>query len=125
MKFIFKSNLGKYNYTKFNVTRFPCKFLCQSEQLLEAPKFKTNLKDDLEIAKKQVFWRIRNIGQLELEHVIMKWYAEQNLNLSELKQFSEEVLEMENPEMNMYFVQFEPAPENLNYTQKIQNFILK
>jgi len=90
------------------------------------PKFKTNLNlNDLEIAKKQIFWRIRNIGQLELEFLIMKWYNNQNLSLIELKQFSEEVLEMENPEMNKYFMFFEPPSESLVFTKKIQEFLLQ
>jgi len=90
----------------------------------EPPKFKTNLINDYNTAKKQVFWRIRNIGQLELEYIVMKWYDKQNMNLEELKSFSEEVLEMENPDMNKYFVKMVPAAEHLVYTRKIQNFIL-
>ena len=46
------------------------------------------------------------------------------MNLEELKSFSEEVLEMENPDMNKYFVKMVPAADHLVYTRKIQNFIL-
>jgi succinate dehydrogenase flavin-adding protein (antitoxin of CptAB toxin-antitoxin module) len=102
------------NLLKWRVRKF-CEFV---------PKFKSNLSADMETAKKQTFWRIRNIGQLELEFIVMKWYEKQNLSYDELKKFSEEVLEMENPEMNKYFVQFEAVPENLIYTQKIQNYVL-
>lgn len=90
----------------------------------EPPKFKTNLINDYNTAKKQVFWRIRNIGQLELEYIVMKWYDKQEMSLEELKGFSEEVLEMENPDMNKYFVKMVPAAEHLVYTRKIQHFIL-
>ena len=87
------------------------------------PKFKTNILSDFEIAKKQVFWRVRNIGQLELEFVMMKWFEQQNLNLEELRAFAEEVLEMENPDMNKYFLKFEEAPENFVFTKRIQKFL--
>ena len=102
------------NLLKWRIRNF-CEFV---------PKFKSNLSVDFETAKKQTFWRIRNIGQLELEFIVMKWYDKQNLNYDELKHFSEEVLEMENPEMNKYFVQFESVPDNLVFTQKIQKFVL-
>lgn len=88
------------------------------------PRFKSNLSNDFETAKKQTFWRIRNIGQLELEFIVMKWYEQQKLSLKELNEFSEEVLEMENPEMNKYFVQFESVPDEKVYTQKIQKYVL-
>ncbi len=111
---IFKKNIN-------TVSIFP-KYFCEEVQ---PPKFKTNLVNDYETAKKQVFWRMRNIGQKELEYIVMKWYAEQSFKtLEELRKFSEEVLEMENPEMNKYFVKMDPAAENLVYTRKIQQFIL-
>jgi succinate dehydrogenase flavin-adding protein (antitoxin of CptAB toxin-antitoxin module) len=99
------------------------KFL-NSENVEAVPKFKINLSEDYELAKKQVFWRIRNIGQLELEFLLMKWYERQNMNLEQLKQFTEEVLQMENPEMNKYFVKFDAPPENHLYTKQIQHDIL-
>lgn len=114
---VFRKTFGLSNYKLFTSTKDS-----QGEVEFEAPKFKTNLNDDYEIAKKQVFWRLRNIGQKELEYLIMKWYDDQNMNLEELKKFSEEILEMENPEMNKYFVNFQPAPSNLVYTQKIQKY---
>jgi succinate dehydrogenase flavin-adding protein (antitoxin of CptAB toxin-antitoxin module) len=88
------------------------------------PRFNIDLSNDFELAKKQVFWRIRNIGQLELEFLLMKWFEQQNMNLDQLKQFTKEVLEMENPEMNKYFVKFDSPPEEYNYTKKIQHDII-
>jgi succinate dehydrogenase flavin-adding protein (antitoxin of CptAB toxin-antitoxin module) len=117
LKLLYKKNLSFYYYgglkNNFCTEEFP------------APKFKTNLTNEMETAKKQIFWRVRNIGQLELEYIIMKWYNSQNLSLEELRQFSEEILEMENPEMNRYFVMFEPAPDNLVFTKKIQKFMFE
>ena len=95
----------------------------EEEEEYPIPKFKTNILSDYETARKQVFWRVRNIGQLELEFVMMKWFEKQNLNLEELRAFSEEVLEMENPDMNRYFLKFEEAPEDLVYTRRIQKFL--
>lgn len=50
----------------------------------------------------------------------MKWYGknQEKLNLEELKKFSEEVLEMENPDLNKYFVMFVPANDKLLFTFK-------
>jgi len=90
----------------------------------EVPKFKIELSTDYELARKQVFWRIRNIGQLELEFLLMKWYEKQTMNIDELKSFTEEVLQMENPDMNKYFVKFDEPSENLHYVKKIQHDIL-
>lgn len=98
-------------------------YKCFSLEQLDVPKFKTNISDDIVTARKQVFWRIRNLGQLELEYVIMRWYEEkgQNFNLEQLKSFSEEVLEMDNPDLNKYFVQLIPAGDSLEYTRQIQD----
>ncbi len=101
----------------------PMKSFCE----FPIPKFRTNINnEDRSTAEKQVFWRIRNIGQLELEFLIMKWYNENsaNMSLADLVEFSEEVLEMENPDMNKYFMAFEPPTEKLKYTKKIQDFLL-
>jgi succinate dehydrogenase flavin-adding protein (antitoxin of CptAB toxin-antitoxin module) len=88
------------------------------------PRFKIDLSNEYDLAKRQVFWRIRNIGQLELEFLLMKWFDQQNMNLDQLREFTKEVLEMENPEMNKYFVKFDAPPENFNYTKKIQHDIM-
>lgn len=85
-------------------------------------QFKTSLNKNLEIAHKQTYWRIRNLGQLELEIIIQKWF-EQNknkLSFEELEEFSKEVLEMENPLQNHYFINLHEAPEDLKYTNIIQ-----
>jgi succinate dehydrogenase flavin-adding protein (antitoxin of CptAB toxin-antitoxin module) len=117
-----KKTLNFLKMNKFFVKPLPSKFFC--ENIAEnVPRFKTNLSNDVATAKKQVFWRIRNIGQKELEYIIMKWYDKQNLSYDEMKKFSEEVLEMENPDMNNYFVKMDPAPENLEFTRRIQHFI--
>ena len=92
--------------------------------VLEVPKFKIEISNDIELAKKQVFWRIRNIGQLELEFLLMKWYEQQTMNIDELKEFTEEVLQMENPEMNKYFAKFDAPSDNHLYVKKIQHDIL-
>lgn len=117
-----KKTLNFLKINKYFSKSLPCKFFCEniSENV---PRFKTNLSNDVATAKKQVFWRIRNIGQKELEYIIMKWYDKQNLTYEEMKKFSEEVLEMENPDMNNYFVKMDPAPENLEFTRRIQHFI--
>ena len=46
------------------------------------------------------------------------------MNISELKEFSEEVLEMENPDLNKYLVSFAPAAPELVYINKIQGYVL-
>ena len=114
-------NLLKSNFFKTKI--FPMKYFCEDLTIKAPPKFKTNLVDDFATAKKQVFWRIRNIGQKELEYILMKWYDHQTMTMEEMKRFSVEVLEMENPDMNKYFVKMEQAPENLEFTLKIQYFI--
>ena len=86
---------------------------------------KINLNNDIQIAKKQVFWRIRNMGQLELELILMKWWESNShkMNLDDLKEFSKEVLEKEIPELNTYFVNYEVAPESMKYISSIQKEI--
>jgi succinate dehydrogenase flavin-adding protein (antitoxin of CptAB toxin-antitoxin module) len=88
------------------------------------PRFNIKLSEDFLTAKKQVFWRIRNIGQLELEFLLMKWYEKQDMNLDQLREFTAEVLEMENPEMNQYFVKFDQPTDNMSFTKQIQNAVL-
>jgi succinate dehydrogenase flavin-adding protein (antitoxin of CptAB toxin-antitoxin module) len=114
---------GFRNYNGFSSTRF----VISGRKLFsvnQVPKFKIDLSNDYELARKQVFWRIRNIGQLELEFLLMKWYEQQTMNLDQLKDFTEEVLQMENPDMNKYFVKFDAPSENLPYVKKIQHDIL-
>ena len=81
------------------------------------------LSNDLETAKKQVYWRIRNIGQRELEMLIGDWWEanKTKLNINQLIEFNKEVLEMENPDMNKYFVKLDPPSDNMFYTKKILN----
>lgn len=130
MNTIFKSKnffIRKNSYLNFlqrqRVNKF-CTNNSQKPEYIEPPKFQTNLNSDLEIAKKQIFWRIRNLGQLELEWVVFKWYDahQEKLSLGELKEFSEEVLEMENPELNNYLVNFKEADKKLKYVNKIQEY---
>jgi len=87
---------------------------------------KINLNSDIQIAKKQIFWRIRNMGQLEIELILMKWWDlnSHNMSMKDLKEFSEEVLEKEIPELNTYFVNYEAAPESMKYISSIQKQIL-
>lgn len=79
------------------------------------------LDKDIEIAKKQMYWRIRNIGQKELELLIGNWWEQnnKNLNFSDISEFNKEVLEMDNPTMNKYFVKLEKPDEKLKYTYEI------
>lgn len=116
--FGFYKSIPMRNYFKSSMKFF------NTETAESVPKFKINLSEDYQLAKKQVFWRIRNIGQLELEFLLMKWYENQNMNLKQLKQFTEEVLQMENPEMNKYFVKFDVPPESHIYTKQIQHDIM-
>lgn len=79
------------------------------------------LDENIIIAKKQVYWRIRNIGQKELELLIGNWWEKNNENMkfSEISEFNKEVLEMDNPTMNKYFVKLEKPEEKLKYTYEI------
>ena len=83
---------------------------------------KLNLNQDINIAKKQIWWRIRNMGQLELEIILMRWWEKNHatMTMEEMKEFTKEVLEKEIPDLNVYFVNFKPAPESLKYTSIIQ-----
>ena len=45
------------------------------------------------------------------------------MNISEVKAFSEEVLEMENPDLNRYLINMQPADPKYVYTNKIQNYV--
>lgn len=115
-------NVLKKFFPRGNFINLNKKFFGDAEYTI--PKFKINLGSDYELAKRQVFWRIRNIGQLELEFLLMKWYEQQQMNMEQLEQFTKEVLEMENPEMNKYFVKFDAPPEDFHYTKKIQYDIM-
>jgi succinate dehydrogenase flavin-adding protein (antitoxin of CptAB toxin-antitoxin module) len=90
------------------------------------PKFHITLSNDINIARKQVFWRVRNMGQLELEVILSRWWEknESTLNLEEMNKFVKDVLEVEIPDLNKYFVNFQPAGEELGYINKIQRSIL-
>jgi len=65
------------------------------------------------------------LGQLELEYIVFKWYDahSKDMAIHELKAFSEEVLEMENPDLNRYFTSLQPANPSLVYTNKIQDYV--
>jgi succinate dehydrogenase flavin-adding protein (antitoxin of CptAB toxin-antitoxin module) len=93
------------------------KFFCT-----QVPKFNITLSSDINIAKKQVFWRVRNMGQLELEVILTRWWEANsaNMSLDEMNKFTKEVLEKEVPELNKYFVNHQPAPEDYEYISKIQ-----
>lgn len=111
-----KSFLKKYfNFNSIKSFRFSS---IESTRIIFKPDI---LSSDLETARKQVYWRIRNIGQRELEMLIGDWWEanKTTLNLQQLTQFNKEVLEMENPEMNKYFVKLDPPEENMYYTKMI------
>jgi len=104
----------------YNFPFFSSKFFCGrvfDENL--KPIFDTS--NNLEIARKQVYWRIRNIGQKELELLIGDWWDKnkENLSIKEINEFNDEVLRMDNSDMNNYFVKFIQPPENLIYTKRI------
>ena len=82
------------------------------------------LNNDITIAKKQIYWRVRNIGQRELELLIGDWWEinSNKLTFDEIKAFNSEVLEMDNPSMNKYFVKLEEPENNLIYTRKILGY---
>jgi len=90
----------------------------------QPPIFKIILNDDINVAKKQVKWRVRNMGQLELEVLLLKWYDknESKLSLEDLKEFTKEVLELEIPELNKYLLQHQPLPKNSKYLDELINF---
>lgn len=60
-----------------------------------------------------------------MEFIVFKWYDAhiKDLGIEDLKAFSEEVLEMENPDLNRYFVNMQPADPSLVFTNKIQNYV--
>ncbi len=91
------------------------------EQNITTPEFK--LSDTMETAKKQIYWRIRNIGQRELEMLIMSWYDanKDSLSINQLKEFNNEVLNMDIPEMNTYFVKLEPLLPELKFSKSIMD----
>ena len=93
----------------------------------ELTSFKINLSNDLATAKRQVLWRVRNFGQLELEVLVGKW-AEENISkmgLNELQQFTEEILQKEVVELDGYFLKQREIPENCHLTKQINDFINK
>ncbi len=102
-----------YNFT-FNYPKY-------FSDYIEPPKFKIVLHEDITIAKRQVWWRIRNMGQLEIEVLLLRWYKtqEENLNLNDLREFTTEVLEVELPVLNKYLLQSETLPENSKYLKTI------
>mmetsp|Transcript_37593 Transcript_37593/g.39040 ORF Transcript_37593/g.39040 Transcript_37593/m.39040 type:complete len:132 (+) Transcript_37593:12-407(+) len=95
-------------------------FCSEIEKLLQ-PDF--TLSEDFETAKKQVYWRIRNIGQREFELLIGDWWEanQSKMGFEEIKNFNKEILEMDNPSMNRYFVQLITPEKELFYTRKILN----
>ena len=90
----------------------------------EPPKFKILVDDDISIARKQISWRVRNMGQSEIEFILMKWYNknESNMSIDELKKFTIEVLELEIPDLNRYFIKKEQLPENSKYLKEIVDY---
>lgn len=129
-------SINNYHYTAYTVNiklyrkyisklfKYPS-FSFSNEGRLqgEIDKPDYSLSNDINIAKKQVFWRVRNIGQKELELLIGDWWEKYNntLSLQEIKDFSKEILEMDNPTMNKYFVKLEDPSNQLIYTRKILN----
>lgn len=85
------------------------------------------LTNDIKIAKKQMYWRIRNVGQRELELLIGEWWDANHdkMSFEEITAFNKEVLEMDNPNMNKYFVKLDTPPEDLYYTRRILNLPTK
>ena len=59
-----------------------------------------------------------------MEFVVFKWFNAHSDKLTpeELKQFSMEVLEMENPDLNKYLVNFKEADKSLKYINLIQEY---
>jgi len=92
------------------------------QQNITTPDFK--LSDTVETAKKQIYWRIRNIGQRELEMLIMSWYDtnKDNLSVNQLQEFNNEILNMDIPEMNKYFVKLEPLLPELKFSKLIMDY---
>jgi len=90
----------------------------------EPPKFIIEINNDINIAKKQVAWRIRNMGQLEIEFLLMKWFDKygDEMSLDQLKNLTTEVLEQEIPELNKYLLRKEPLPQNSKYLREIYNY---
>lgn len=80
-----------------------------------------NIDTNKEIAKKQLYWRIRNIGQREIELLILNWYEKHidNLSIKELNDFNNEVINMNNLDMNRFFVKLESVPDEKTYTKMI------
>jgi succinate dehydrogenase flavin-adding protein (antitoxin of CptAB toxin-antitoxin module) len=95
------------------------------KKFCEATSFKIKLNDDLNVAKRQVLWRIRNLGQLELEVLIGRW-AEDNVNLmsiSDLKLFTEEILEKEVVDLDGYFLKGKELPMETKYPFIIKKYL--
>lgn len=109
-----KNYLNLITYSRYNVG---VSFTINENGI--KPNF--TLDENINIAKKQVYWRIRNIGQKELELLIGNWWEKNNENMkfSEISEFNKEVLEMDNPTMNKYFVKLEKPEEKLKYTYEI------
>ena len=91
----------------------------------EATTFKINLSDDLNTAKKQVLWRIRNFGQLELEVLIGRWAQENinNMSINELSLFTHEILEKEVIELDGYFLKNKEIPVESKYPKIIREYL--
>ena len=89
---------------------------------IKTPRFIIDLSKDISIARKQVNWRVRNMGQLELEIILTKWWENNNetMSLDEIEKFTKDVLEQEIPDLNRYFINYEPAGVELGYINKIQ-----
>jgi succinate dehydrogenase flavin-adding protein (antitoxin of CptAB toxin-antitoxin module) len=85
--------------------------------------FKRFCIKDVNILKKSLYWRLRNLGQLEVELIIMNWYKnnENSFKENDLKEFYDEMNQIETNEMNDYFIKLKNVPNNKKYSIKIQN----
>ena len=89
---------------------------------LSTPEFKVD--SNIDNARKQIYWRIRNIGQREIEMLVLSWYdnMKNKLSLEQLNLFNDEVLNMDLPEMNNYFIKLDIIPEELRFTSEILSY---
>ena len=96
-------------------------------EIAELTSFKINLSTDIATAKRQVLWRVRNFGQLELEVLVGKWAAENvsKMSLNDLQQFTTQILEKETMELDGYFLKHREIPENCPYIKQINEYIQK
>ncbi len=89
---------------------------------ISTPEFKVD--SNIDYARKQIYWRIRNIGQREIEMLVLSWYENKKnkLSMEQLIEFNEEVINMDLPEMNNYFIKLDVIPDELKFTSEILNY---